>query len=48
VDRDGQDHDTSGRASEDGGKNADRWDDGGANAERMASLDVMGVSALEG
>jgi len=26
----------------------DRWDDGGAKEERMASLDVMGVSALEG
>ncbi|OWZ64359.1 hypothetical protein AYX15_03837 [Cryptococcus neoformans] len=24
------------------------WDDGGAKEERMASLDVMGVSALEG
>ncbi|KIR52288.1 arf/Sar family protein [Cryptococcus gattii Ru294] len=24
------------------------WDDGGAKAERMASLDVMGISALEG
>jgi len=24
------------------------WDDGGARDERMASLDVMGVSALEG
>lgn len=27
---------------------ADGWDDGGAVEERMASLDVMGVSALEG
>jgi ADP-ribosylation factor related protein 1 len=26
----------------------DRWDDGGEKEERMASLDVMGVSALEG
>ncbi|WWD08879.1 hypothetical protein V865_006993 [Kwoniella europaea PYCC6329] len=25
-----------------------QWDDGGAKDERMASLDVMGVSALEG
>ncbi|RXK41241.1 arf/Sar family protein [Tremella mesenterica] len=25
-----------------------KWDDGGAKDERMASLDVMGVSALEG
>ena len=25
-----------------------KWDDGGAKAERMASLDVMGISALEG
>jgi ADP-ribosylation factor related protein 1 len=24
------------------------WDDGGAREERLASLDVMGVSALEG
>jgi ADP-ribosylation factor related protein 1 len=27
---------------------ADGWDDDGAVEERMASLDVMGVSALEG
>ncbi|WVQ78770.1 hypothetical protein IAT38_000861 [Cryptococcus sp. DSM 104549] len=27
---------------------APKWDDGGAKNERMASLDVMGVSALEG
>ena len=26
----------------------ERWDDGGAKEERMASLDVMGVSALQG
>lgn len=26
----------------------DKWDDGGAKDERMASLDVMGISALEG
>lgn len=26
----------------------DAWDDGGARDERVASLDVMGVSALEG
>ena len=27
---------------------ADGWDDDGAVEERMASLDVLGVSALEG
>lgn len=25
-----------------------KWDDGGAKEERMASLDVMGISALQG
>ena len=34
---------------EQGGKKpSTRWDDGGAKEERMASLDVMGVSALKG
>jgi len=31
-----------------GGMERVGWDDGGAKEERMASLDVMGVSALEG
>jgi len=30
------------------GDTVEDWDDGGAKDERMASLDVMGVSALEG
>nr|ODN87330.1 arf/Sar family protein [Cryptococcus depauperatus CBS 7841]ODN87768.1 arf/Sar family protein [Cryptococcus depauperatus CBS 7855] len=29
-------------------RKSNEWDDGGAKAERMASLDVMGASALEG
>ena len=32
----------------DGAKKSSDWDDGGAKDERMASLDVMGVSGLEG
>lgn len=36
---------TSGREE---GETAEEWDDGGAKNERLASLDVMGVSALEG
>ncbi|WRT65576.1 uncharacterized protein IL334_002521 [Kwoniella shivajii] len=39
------------RAERTGGIQKDgtkEWDDGGAKDERMASLDVMGVSALEG
>lgn len=32
---------------EDAGR-GEGWDDGGAKDARMASLDVMGVSALEG
>jgi ADP-ribosylation factor related protein 1 len=36
------------RAKEEGEEGANGWDDGGAKDERMASLDVMGISALEG
>ncbi|ORY29540.1 P-loop containing nucleoside triphosphate hydrolase protein [Naematelia encephala] len=36
-------HSENGRHEHDG-----KWDDGGAKDERMASLDVMGVSALTG
>ena len=37
---------SSGR--EEGEGDQEGWDDGGAKDERLASLDVMGVSALEG
>mgnify|MGYP002718785499 CR=1 FL=1 len=41
---------TRAKRSTDDGENTpgEGWDDGGARDERMASLDVMGVSALEG
>jgi ADP-ribosylation factor related protein 1 len=42
VDRKGKDK------AKDEEPRADGWDDDGAVEERMASLDVMGVSALEG
>lgn len=31
-----------------GSGEVEHWDDGGARDERVASLDVMGISALEG
>lgn len=37
-----------GRAKEEPEETPTTWDDGGAKDARMASLDVMGVSALEG
>ena len=36
------------QVKEEGQQEASGWDDGGAKDERMASLDVMGISALEG
>jgi ADP-ribosylation factor related protein 1 len=53
----GNDHGTSGSGADGDtkgkGKGKDEedgavWDDGGAREERLASLDVMGISALEG
>lgn len=43
VDRKGK-----GWTKDDGQETQTSWDDGGAKDARMASLDVMGVSALEG
>jgi ADP-ribosylation factor related protein 1 len=41
--------DTKGKGkAKDQDQDHDGWDDGGAVEERMASLDVLGVSALEG
>ncbi|WVN90490.1 uncharacterized protein L203_105726 [Cryptococcus depauperatus CBS 7841] len=37
-----------GQQLETSARKSNEWDDGGAKAERMASLDVMGASALEG
>ena len=50
--RSDQEGDKASRSDEQGkGEEQNRrqkWDDGGAKEERMASLDVMGVSALQG
>ncbi|WVO18030.1 hypothetical protein L204_105728 [Cryptococcus depauperatus] len=42
------DDSVQGQQLETSARKSNEWDDGGAKAERMASLDVMGASALEG